>query len=59
MNLFMKIFFILYLATLSLSEVINNDFLSDDPLLESYFVSYVNGTKVITKLSDINKKFLK
>ncbi len=44
-----------------LSKTIDRDttYLADDPNLNSYFVTYVNDTKVVTKLSDINKKYLK
>ncbi len=44
---------------LTRSIPINTDYIADDPKLENYFVTYVNGTKVITPLSDIRKKFLK
>lgn len=52
---------IFLILNLALSKIIDRDttYLADDPNLNSYFVTYVNDTKVVTKLSDINKKYLK
>ncbi len=55
-----SLLFSIYLTLIPVcSKTINTSDLADDPSLENYFVTYVNGTKVVTQLSDIQKKFLK
>ncbi len=59
MKFLLLVFSLLLLLYLTCSEIINTDYLSDDHNMENYFVTYVNGTKKVTPLSDIRKKFLK
>lgn len=38
----------------TISEI-NKDYIADDPALESYFITYINDTKIITPLNNIKK----
>lgn len=57
----MRLSLCLFIFSISsvLSHTFNTEYLADDINLENYFVSYVNGTKVITPVSDTHKKYKK
>ncbi len=52
----MKLLFLFTLFVLASSKIIDTDYIADDPNLDSYFITYINDTKVVTPLSEIPKQ---
>jgi hypothetical protein len=52
----MKLLLLFPLFLFTTSKIIDTDYIADDTNLYSYFITYINDTKVVTPLSDISKK---
>jgi hypothetical protein len=52
----MRLLLLFSLLLLTSAEIFNTDYIADDPSLENYFITYINGTKVVTPLVRKNLK---